>query len=232
MTARQDLEWRLVEGAGLSPHWAKRQVDAAIAEARQADAAMIERLGGQCMGAYIERARLLAWLAALHPAVLAPAPDVEDEDGWMILYLTAGGQQLSWHIAPTDLDLFPHVERVTADDPRAQWDGHTTDEKYQRIAHITALAHEGRQLICSHAHPILNQDPPEYGSCERCGKEWSEPPYLCLGCARRLQPGQECQTPRCQAEVRRWRAEFCGPACTEAHTYKQGCQLAAVGEQS
>jgi hypothetical protein len=207
-------------------------VEAAIAEARQADAQAIEHLGGQCMGAYIERARLLAWLAAIHPAVLAPAPDIEDEDGWMILYLTAGGHQLSWHIAPSDLDLFPHVPHVLADDPRAQWDGHTTDEKYARIAGLAAETHRGRQLICTHAHPILSDDPPEYGPCERCGKPFTEPVYLCLGCAQPHQPGQECQTPRCQQELTRFRAEFCTPACTEAHTYQDGCQLATVEEPS
>jgi multidrug efflux pump subunit AcrA (membrane-fusion protein) len=84
-------------------------------------------------GAYRERAQLVAWLAAIHPAVLAPAPDVAD-DGWQILYLTASGHQLSWHIHPRDAELFTHVERVPADDPRAQWDGHSTAEKYERIA--------------------------------------------------------------------------------------------------
>jgi hypothetical protein len=90
-------------------------------------------------GAYRERAQLLAWLAALHPAVIAPAPDVT-EPGWQILYLSplAGGQ-MSWHIAPRDSDLFAHVEHVPAGDPRAQWDGHTTEAKYQRIAALTRL---------------------------------------------------------------------------------------------
>jgi hypothetical protein len=87
-------------------------------------------------GAYRERAHLVAWLAALYPAVLAPAPDV-DEPGWQILYLTAAGRQLSWHIAPSDAELFRRVERVAADDPRAQWDGHTTAAKYGRIRRLT-----------------------------------------------------------------------------------------------
>lgn len=93
-------------------------------------------------GAYRERAHLLAWLAALHPAVVAPAPDV-DEPGWQLLYLDASGWQLSWHIAPRDADLFAHVEHVPAEDPRAQWDGHTTEEKYARIGRLTALAGPG-----------------------------------------------------------------------------------------
>lgn len=90
-------------------------------------------------GAYRERARLLAWLAALHPAALAPAPDV-DEPGWQILYLNpAAGGQMSWHIAPRDADLFTHVQRVPVEHPRARWDGHTTEEKYQRIGALTQL---------------------------------------------------------------------------------------------
>jgi hypothetical protein len=88
-------------------------------------------------GAYRERAHLTAWLATLHPAVIAPAPDV-DEPGWQILYLTAGGRQMSWHIHPRDADLYAHVERVPADDPRAQWDGHTTEAKYQAIQGLAA----------------------------------------------------------------------------------------------
>ncbi|MEV8600477.1 hypothetical protein AB0465_11425 [Streptomyces griseoviridis] len=96
-------------------------------------------------GAYRERAQLLAWLAALHPAaaVIAPAPDIEDEEGWQLLYLTAGGWQMSWHIHPRDADLFQHVTPVSADDERAQWDGHDTEQKYERMrGHVRLLALE------------------------------------------------------------------------------------------
>lgn len=88
-------------------------------------------------GAYRERAQLLAWLAALHPAVRTLALDVT-ELGWQILYLnpTTGGQ-MSWHIAPRDIELFEHVEYVRAGDERALWDGHTTEAKYERIASLT-----------------------------------------------------------------------------------------------
>ncbi len=86
--------------------------------------------------AYRERAHLTAWLATIHPAVITPAPDT-NEDGWQILYLTAAGRQLSWHIAPADADLYAHVEHVGPDDPRAQWDGHTTEQKYDAIRQLT-----------------------------------------------------------------------------------------------
>lgn len=88
--------------------------------------------------AYRERAHLIAYLTTLHPAVIAPALDL-DEPGWWIAYLTIGGRQASWHISPRDAGLFAHVERVDPDDPRAQWDGHTTDAKYARLQELTAL---------------------------------------------------------------------------------------------
>jgi hypothetical protein len=88
-------------------------------------------------GAYRERAQLLALLAALHPSVIAPAPDV-DEPGWQILYLRIGGRQASWHIAPRDAELLAHVQHIPADDRRAQWDGHTTEEKYADIGEHAA----------------------------------------------------------------------------------------------
>ncbi len=98
-----------------------------------------ERFEAERDGAYRERAHLLAWLATLHQdhAVLAPAIDIDDEDGWWLFFLTIAGRQLSWHIAPRDVPLFDHVQRVDVADPRAQWDGHTTDEKYQRIAELS-----------------------------------------------------------------------------------------------
>lgn len=107
----------------------------------------IEVLTKERDGAYRERAHLLALLASLHPSVIAPAPDV-DEDGWQILYLRIGGKQASWHIAPRDAELFAHVEHVPADDLRAQWDGHTTEQKYEHIGqHAAQLYAEARARV-------------------------------------------------------------------------------------
>jgi len=103
-------------------------------------------------GAYRERAHLVALLAALtDEAVISYARDVE-EPGWQIIYLTLGGHQASWHISPRDADLFTHVERVDVEDPRAQWDGHTTEEKYERIAAWTAELAERCGPACSEMH--------------------------------------------------------------------------------
>ncbi|MFI8300027.1 hypothetical protein ACIGCZ_29285 [Streptomyces nigra] len=110
-------------------------------------------------GAYRERAQLLAWLAALHPstAVITQSPDV-DEDGWQLLYLVAGGWQMSWHVHPRDSDLFKHVTVVDVTDPRAQWDGHGTEQKYERMRnHVRLLALDG---IADGVLTPVTTDPP------------------------------------------------------------------------
>lgn len=81
---------------------------------------------------YGERAHLIALLTIRYPAVITLASDV-DEPGWQIVYLSVNGRQASWHIAPRDAHLFAHLDHVGTDDIRAQWDGHTTAEKYHRI---------------------------------------------------------------------------------------------------
>jgi hypothetical protein len=89
-----------------------------------------------------EMAHLLAWLAALHPAssVITPArPD--ESDGAHVLYLVAGGWQMSWPIGRELVPLFKQVPVVQRTDPRAQWDGHGTEQKYERIrSHVRLLA--------------------------------------------------------------------------------------------
>jgi hypothetical protein len=87
--------------------------------------------------AYRERNHLAAWLAALHPSVLAPVE--EGGDDWYVLFLRAGGWQFAWPIDPADLSLFDHVQRVPVDDARAEWDGHSTEQKYRRIRTHTAV---------------------------------------------------------------------------------------------
>jgi hypothetical protein len=119
----------------------------------------IKALEAERDAAYRERAHLIALLAALtDDAVITYAPDVE-EPGWQIVYLTIGGRQCSWHIAPQDADLFQHVERVGALDLRALWDGHTTEEKY---AHIAATAAE----LAQRCGPACAEQHTEIGRCE------------------------------------------------------------------
>ncbi|WP_160051269.1 hypothetical protein [Nocardiopsis sp. FR26] len=84
---------------------------------------------------YRERARLAAYVAARHPSRLAY--NDPDEPDWPVLYVDTPAGQLTWHLNPADLDLVAHVPIVAPDDPAARWDGHTTPEKYRRLAALT-----------------------------------------------------------------------------------------------
>jgi len=84
--------------------------------------------------AYRERNAVIAalirtngWLASI-----VPAPDAE---GWWIVYAETPQGQVSWHVNPVDMRLFDGLARQADPDiPHILWDGHTTDEKYERVA--------------------------------------------------------------------------------------------------
>lgn len=79
--------------------------------------------------AYRERAHLVAHLAALYPSRIGVDPAEPD---WPVVYVDTEAGQLSWHISAADLPLFAHVPRGEAD-----WDGHTTGQKYARLDNLT-----------------------------------------------------------------------------------------------
>lgn len=82
--------------------------------------------------AYRDRAHVLA-LAALHyPAYIAYSDKEHPE--WPVLTLETPHGQMTWHIAPSELELFPHVRHEPDAAAAAKaYDGHTTDEKQARI---------------------------------------------------------------------------------------------------
>ncbi|MCX5201074.1 hypothetical protein OG897_06305 [Streptomyces sp. NBC_00237] len=115
---------------------AVRAVDILADSHRRADRAEAER-----DGAYRERARLVAHLASLYPSHIGhtdpTAPD------WAVVIIEAPTGQMSWHIAERDMDLFAHVEPTNR--ICRGWDGHTTDEKYERLAQL--IRGEGHTLF-------------------------------------------------------------------------------------
>jgi len=87
-------------------------------------------------GVYSERAHLVAALSKLWPASIEQHDGEDWDDQWrnvVIIDLPTG--QVSWHIAPADLDLFAHLPR----DAGRVWDGHTTGEKYDRLDDLAEL---------------------------------------------------------------------------------------------
>ncbi|MFC5216095.1 hypothetical protein [Streptomyces coerulescens] len=88
-----------------------------------------------------ERALLLAWLAALHPASAVLTPDAgSGPDGVHLLCVEAGGRQLSWRLSPAEVPLFAHVpyaHPVTTDRPAPP------DQSAHIRRHTRLLAMEG-----------------------------------------------------------------------------------------
>lgn len=78
---------------------------------------------------YRERAHLVALLASLWPSTRT----FSDDAGYSVVYVDSPAGQLSWHIHPADAYLFHHVAR-TGSAPEQLWDGHSTAEKYRRVA--------------------------------------------------------------------------------------------------
>jgi hypothetical protein len=84
-------------------------------------------------GAYRERAHLVAHLAALYPAHIGHTdPNAPD---WPVLIIETPAGQMSWHFAERDLDLVGHVQPTEAE--HRGWDGHSTEEKYERLRALT-----------------------------------------------------------------------------------------------
>jgi len=91
---------------------------------------MIERghEGGQVIDIYRERSYLVAFFARCYDSYLAEPQDAEPGFSRCVYVQTREGQ-LSWHIADSDLDLFEGMPKQDV----ANWDGHTTEEKYERL---------------------------------------------------------------------------------------------------
>jgi len=98
------------------------------------------------MSIYRERAHLVAFLTTLYPSV-GSYNDPEEPD-FCVVYVESPVGQLRWHIHPDDMDLFEGLRIVE----HHQWDGHTTDEKYQKLKNFTQLRQAPLQ--------VLNMDTP------------------------------------------------------------------------
>lgn len=88
----------------------------------------------ECNNAYTERARLVAHLSKCYPSYKVVKNDVPYQGYNTIVYVESDNGQMSWHIADDDVHLFEHLEDV---DIEEVYDGHTTEEKYERLAQCT-----------------------------------------------------------------------------------------------
>lgn len=89
---------------------------------------------------YRERARLVAFLAAIYPSHSGFSDPTEPD--WLVVTVETPQGQMSWHVSPDDQGLFNHVRRTRHTD--RPWDEHTTPEKYERLARLTRDAYSNR----------------------------------------------------------------------------------------
>ena len=86
--------------------------------------------------AYWERNQLVAYIASQYEAhmVRHPEDDKEWEDDWRwIICVHTPQGQLSWHIHDDEVPYFGWLE---VEPDGEHWDGHTTEEKYDRITEL------------------------------------------------------------------------------------------------
>lgn len=90
--------------------------------------------------AYSERNNLVAFLSRLYPSHLCRHSEEdktwEDDWRWIVCIHSPQGQ-LTWHLHDSDIYKFRHLVKV-----EDHWDGHTTEEKYKRLAVLSALEPE------------------------------------------------------------------------------------------
>ena len=83
---------------------------------------------------YRERNKLVSALSKLFPASLGKQEETDTtwHKEWMnIVYIKLPTGQVSWHLHDSDLPYFAHL-----DYGNEKWDGHTTDEKYDRLSNL------------------------------------------------------------------------------------------------
>lgn len=83
--------------------------------------------------AYQERDRLVLALSRIFPAYLGRHPESDaswDAEWRWIVFVDLPTGQVSWHIHESEFHWFSHLNQRES----SPWDGHTTEEKYQRLA--------------------------------------------------------------------------------------------------
>ena len=81
---------------------------------------------------YRERAHLIAYLAAAHDTHWAAPDPTDPHAAYRVVCLHTPAGQMTWHIHPSDLDLFPDLPVQHSD-----YDGHSVADKLARLVELT-----------------------------------------------------------------------------------------------
>jgi hypothetical protein len=106
----------------------------------------IEKLEAARDGAYTERNRLVAFLASIYPSgVKKTAIHGWDEAWHNCVYIDLPVGQASWHYHNDEAHLFAYLPPY-----ENKWDGHTTEEKYERISLAANHAKQTDELLADY----------------------------------------------------------------------------------
>lgn len=127
----QDIAWH---------HGEKRMEAMAEADRLRGELArerkLLDEMEKRKDGAYEERNRVVALLAALYPSKRCRTAIEGWSDDWHgCVYIETPEGQLSWHYHDSQASMFAHVPEGAA-----SWDGHTTEEKYRRVGRLCVNA--------------------------------------------------------------------------------------------
>lgn len=107
----------------------------AEAEMRRMGQDVIDEVVKQKDAAYLERNKLVALLATLYPSGLKrTAIEGWSEDWHGCVYIDFPWGQASWHYHDSHAHLFDGLPPY-----KGVWDGHSTEQKYNRIQYATRL---------------------------------------------------------------------------------------------
>jgi hypothetical protein len=128
-----------------------------------------KRLRDDLDGAYLERNRIVAALAASYPSGIKKTAIDGWDDAWHnCVYIDLPTGQASWHYHDREAKLFSNLPAYYG-----VWDGHTTEEKYQRLAALAQT--DGEQPspkvceVCGGVGKLWNGDALcSTFSCEHC----------------------------------------------------------------
>ena len=92
-----------------------------------------DELEKQKDNAYKERDMLVCALSKLFPSTLGRHVGEPWEYDWRwIVFINLPAGQCAWHIHDSELSMFDHLIRFND----IRWDGHTAEEKYERLASL------------------------------------------------------------------------------------------------
>ena len=106
----------------------------------------IEKLEAARDGAYIERNRLVAFIAGIYSSGVKKTVIPGWDEAWHgCVYIDLPTGQASWHFHDSEAHLFAHLPPYDG-----EWDGHTTEEKYERLVFASSHAKQKDKLLADY----------------------------------------------------------------------------------